>query len=625
MSAANGRIAYRPEIDGLRAIAVLQVVLYHAGAGLGAGYVGVDVFFVISGYLITSLLLQEFRDTGRIDVTAFYARRVRRIFPAALLTVAATLVVGAALLSPQEFAHLARSAAAAAMFIANVFFQYASGGYFDAPSEAMPLLHLWSLAVEEQFYLVWPALLILLLRGSMRHLPWLLGLSALASFALAELLVAPRPEAAFYFAPARFWELAAGGLVACSAAGRGARPASAALGLLLVLAAAFVPLAHFPGAGALPSVAGAALLIAAVHGGDAGAVGRLLRTAPLTWIGKLSYPLYLWHWPLLAFYRATTLGDGATASRLLLCLLALALAWLTYRYVEQPLRTLANPRGRLLLAGAAASMLLAATAFAWNLQARREALGNDDPAARAAEVDRPSDGLRCHYQRGSSDFPRQNCESRPRVAPTIAIWGDSMALAWKPLAWRLARERQTSAIAWSRDSCPPVFDFRMENGKPPDAHCDDFVRYVAGEVKGMQTLILVMHMGSRAVAERVAGLAPTVDAVAPHVRRVIILGPTPQMLDSVPKCLRAGQPRGCAVSRAEFDAIAQPQLAQLHAIAARHRNVDVVELGDFFCTAQECPAVADGHALYWDEYHVSTSAVADFAERYVAERSEERR
>ena len=618
MSPAHGRIAYRPEIDGLRAIAVLQVVLYHAGAGLGAGYVGVDVFFVISGYLITSLLLQEFRDTGRIDVADFYARRIRRIFPAALLVVAVTLAAAAALLSPQEFGHVARSAAAAAVFVANVFFQYASGGYFDAPSEAMPLLHLWSLAVEEQFYLVWPALLIFLLRGSPQRLPWLLGLSALASFALAELMIGPRPETAFYFAPARYWELAAGGLVACSPAGRGARPASAALGLLLVLAAAFVPLAHFPGAGALPSVAGTALLIAAVHGGDTGVVGRLLRSAPLIGMGKLSYSLYLWHWPLLAFYRATTLGDGSTAWRLLLCLLALALAWLTYRYVEQPLRRVTSPRRHLLFAGTAASSLLAAAAFVLNLQAQRVALGNDNPAARAAEADRPPDGLRCHYQRGSSDFPRHNCESRPRVTPTIAIWGDSMALAWKPLAWHLAREQQTSAIAWSRDSCPPVFDFRMENGKPPDAQCAAFVRYVADEVKGMRTLILVMQMGSRAVDTRVAGLERTVDAVAPHVQRVVILGPTPHLHDSVPKCLRNGRPQHCAVSRAEFDAIAQPQLAQLRAIAARHRNVEVVEVGDFFCNAQECPAVADGHALYWDDYHVSTSAVTAFAERHAA-------
>lgn len=625
MTAAPGTshsgIAYRPEIDGLRAVAVLQVVLYHAGAGPGAGYVGVDVFFVISGYLITLLLLREWAACGYIDLAALYARRVRRIFPAALLVVATSLVAGAVLLSPDQFARLARSAAASALFVANLFFQFTSGGYFDTRSEEMPLLHLWSLAVEEQFYLVWPVLLIVLLKWRSRLLLPLLGVLAVASLALTEALIPPRPEAAFYQMPARFWELAVGGLIACLRVRDRGGAWMAAAGLALVLAAGAMPVAHFPGFGALAPVLGAGLVIAAVHGGGAlGVAGSLLRSAPMTTMGLLSYSLYLWHWPLLAFYRATTVGEGELWMRLLLCLIALVLAAASYRYVEQPLRRAQTVRWRVLLGGGAVSALLAATAFAWNLHAQRQALGADDPLAHAAHADRPPDWARCHYQRGSSDFPRPNCESRPRVAPTIAIWGDSMALAWKPLVWRMAREQSTSAIAWSRDACPPLFDFRAENGKPPDAHCAGFVRHIADQTQGLRTLFLVMSLGKAGLGDRVAALERTLAAVSPKVGRIIVLGPTPHLRDTVPKCIRTGQLQHCAVRRAEFDLIAAPQVAALRVLAARYPNVDVIDMTAFFCTATECPALKDGMPLYWDEHHVSTSAVEAFAEGYLAGR-----
>jgi peptidoglycan/LPS O-acetylase OafA/YrhL len=618
---SHSGIAYRPEIDGLRAIAVLQVVLYHAGVGPGAGYVGVDVFFVISGYLITLLLLREWAACGRIDLAAFYARRVRRIFPAALLVVVTTLFAGAVLLSPDQFAHMARSAAASALFVANLFFQFASGGYFDTRSDEMPLLHLWSLAVEEQFYLAWPALLIVLLKWRSRLLLPLLGVLAVASLALAEALILPRPEAAFYQMPARFWELAVGGLIAFVPVRERNGAWMAASGLVLVLAAGAVPVAYFPGFGALAPVLGAGLVIAAVHGGGAlGVAGSLLRSAPMLTVGLLSYSFYLWHWPLLALFRATTVGEGELWIRLLLCLIALVLAAASYRYVEQPLRRAQHARWRVLLCGGAVSALVAATAFVWSLHAQRQALGTDDPLARAAYADRPPDSGRCHYQRGSSDFPRPNCESRPRVAPTIAIWGDSMALAWKPLAWRLAREGSTSAIAWSRDSCPPLFDFRAENGRPPDAQCAEFVRYVADQTQGLRTLFLVMSLGKAGLGDRVAALERTLSAVSPNVGRVIVLGPTPHLRDTVPKCIRSGQLQQCAVRRAEFDMIAAPQVAALRALAARYPNVEVIDMTSFFCTATECPAVKDGMPLYWDEHHVSTSAVEAFAEGYLAGR-----
>jgi len=205
---------YRPEIDGLRAIAVASVVLYHAGLGPAAGFAGVDVFFVISGYLITWLLVMEWRNGGHIDLAGFYARRVRRILPAAGTVIVATVLLSRLLLPLAAQENVNRSAASSALFIANVFFMQNSGGYFDGPSAEMPLLHLWSLAVEEQFYLVWPLFLMLLLGLRARAARTIVALSILASLVLAETLMRTYPDAAFYQMPARFWELAAGGFIA---------------------------------------------------------------------------------------------------------------------------------------------------------------------------------------------------------------------------------------------------------------------------------------------------------------------------------------------------------------------------------------------------------------------------
>jgi len=195
---SSSGLSYRPEIDGLRAIAVLLVVLYHAGIGPSLGFAGVDVFFVISGYLITSLLLREWSETSRIDLLAFYARRARRILPAAVVVVLATLWACSIFLAPGDLMRATESAAAAAVFGANFFFQASTGGYFDSRAAEMPLLHLWSLSVEEQFYLLWPALLILVLRYWPRKFVPILGGLGLISLLLAEGLMRTSPEAAFF-------------------------------------------------------------------------------------------------------------------------------------------------------------------------------------------------------------------------------------------------------------------------------------------------------------------------------------------------------------------------------------------------------------------------------------------
>ena len=595
-------IRYRPEIDGLRAIAVLAVVLYHAGAG-GAGYVGVDVFFVISGYLITSILLAEAQGAGGISLLGFYARRVRRILPALVLVVVATLAVGRMLLSPWEAVALERSGAASMLFGANFFFQAHTGDYFDPNANEMPLLHLWSLAIEEQFYLVWPVLLMGLgkVRGGRVLLPAIVGL-CIASFMLAALATsrgAQGAEFAFYQAPARFWELAVGGAIAASAA-RNVPRAMASAGLVLVLAACVYPVHPFPGLGALPAVAGAGLLLLAVHGGGAlGPVGAVLRSWPMVRVGLVSYSLYLWHWPLLALYRATSIGDGDVRVRLGLCVIALLLAVASYRYVEQPFRKSSRTgRARIVAVGAITCSSLAFAAYGLAL-ATNLMPANDNPLAVRAEMDKPSRA--CHST--GMEEPRIKCA--PRRGTRIGIWGDSLAYAWSPAVWM----QDTQGSAFSRDSCRPYLGYVPAKPFPADIKCERFNALVVDQVKGLDTLVLVAVWDK----DHVGLIRNTLARVAPLVHRVVILGPTPTMHSEVGRCIRQRAENACSLTRSEFDKEAEPLLAVLHTVAADYPNVTVVDLTARFCTSQRCPPVLDGVPLYWDRFHISSTVAKSYA------------
>lgn len=343
----QSKLHYRPEIDGLRAIAVLPVVLYHAGIpGFSGGFVGVDVFFVISGYLITSIILSEYHD-GTFSLARFYERRIRRIIPPLVLVCFACVPIAVYCLGPRDLADFSRSLLSVCGFVANFFF-WAHSGYFDTQSELKPLVHTWSLAVEEQFYLVFPAFLIVLLRGGrgqatrVRLVVAVAGL-ALVSFAFAQWASYRAPATAFYLLPTRFWELALGALLPLSSieprdrVRRRTADLLALAGLLLITLPIFlyrnVP---YPGVYALPPTLGTALAILFMRADTV--VGRIASTRGLVAIGLVSYSTYLWHQPLFAFARLTAFYETNIPVFLGLSVLSLGLAYLTYRLVEVPFR-----------------------------------------------------------------------------------------------------------------------------------------------------------------------------------------------------------------------------------------------------------------------------------------------
>jgi peptidoglycan/LPS O-acetylase OafA/YrhL len=338
-------LTYRPDIDGSRALAVLGVVLFHAGFGIPGGYVGVDVFFAISGFLITSLILRDLK-LGTFSILDLWERWARRILPALAVVTAFTLIVGYFLLLPADYRALGTGIIALAAFSSNIKF-WLETGYFQPAADQKPLLHTWSLSLEEQFYLLIPVLLWVIFRqGKGQWVLRLLIAGGLASLALSFYGSYRAPSATFFLLPTRAWELAAGSVLAYAlpiASGR-IRSGMVWLGLIgIVIPFAFYNVhTRFPGLSAVPPVAGTALLIwsgmrhSIEH--KTSLVHRVLQTRLLVWIGLLSYSLYLWHWPLLAFYRYFGVYQSSVAICALLILASLLLAWLSLRFVEQPFR-----------------------------------------------------------------------------------------------------------------------------------------------------------------------------------------------------------------------------------------------------------------------------------------------
>lgn len=439
---------YRPDIDGLRTIAVLSVIGFHAFPMLvPGGFVGVDVFFVISGYLISKLILAEL-EAATFSASAFYVRRIKRIFPALILTLLACTIVGWVILTPGEYELLGRPIAGGAGFVANFVF-WKEAGYFDMAADTKPLLHLWSLGIEEQFYIVWPFMLSLLWRRTPRMLGWVIVGLLLISFLYSVWLVQRDITADFYSPLTRFWELGLGAALAYGVLKDKLHFAAAhrqllswlGLGLILIAVVVIEKGDHFPGAWALLPAVGTAMLI---YSGGAWLNRNALSSRPLVWIGLISYPLYLWHWPLLSFARIIESETPSVDVRLSLIAASVVLAWATYRFVELPVRAKSALQARKLVCLLGLAMLLL---FAAGVTIRKSdgfkfrALSNlsGDVSTLTIGADRANLRKECGIPEAQKQL-FQFCLSGGSDAPRFAVLGDSKAEA---LYYGLAREART--------------------------------------------------------------------------------------------------------------------------------------------------------------------------------------
>ncbi|WP_343503031.1 acyltransferase family protein [Alloyangia pacifica] len=455
---------YRPDIDGLRAVAVLSVVLYHFGLPwLGGGFTGVDVFFVISGFLIGGILWREYEAEGRIRLGAFYLRRFRRLAPAFFSMALLTTALSAALLLPFEFREFGKTLIAATVYLSNVLF-YRQSGYFDTGAELKPLLHTWSLAVEEQFYLFLPLFIVALSRNRSLLLMALVAIWG-GSLGSSVLATPSHPDAAFFLFPFRAWELLSGVLLAIWGLETGrvwrGHPALSWAGLALVLGSVLLipagPL--FPGLLALAPVLGAVLLIGSGTGDSP--VNRALSHPLALFFGRISYSLYLWHWPVLCL---SLYLRGSYASPLeALCWMALsvALAWLSWRFVETPMRRARLP-GIVVFGGTALASAATLAVGAW-LYLGDGLAGRFGPMVRphiAASADFLQDWSRCTTAASGPLMGIETCPIGPEGTPQVLVWGDSHVRAFKEGLDLAAHEAGVPGLIIWRAGCPPLFGLR---------------------------------------------------------------------------------------------------------------------------------------------------------------------
>jgi peptidoglycan/LPS O-acetylase OafA/YrhL len=640
--AAGGH--YRPDIDGLRALAVLPVVLYHYRLpGFSGGFVGVDIFFVISGFLITSLIHAEMGE-GRFSILRFYERRIRRIFPAIFALLAAVTVVALVLLFPRDLLQYARSLIATTLFASNIEF-WQRAGYFDTAADLKPLLHTWSLAVEEQFYLVWPAILFASRRAGPRLLLLIVCAILLLSLAESEREVAQAPTAAFYLLPSRMWELMLGAVLAVAQlrAPQSAVTGNVIAGLGLTLIAwavcSYGPDTPFPGLAAIPPCLGAALLI---YTGENRALfaTRALSVAPLVFIGLISYSLYLWHWPLYVFakyYASAPLGAGET---LALILMSGSLAWLSYRFVEQPFRQrkdLFHGRRLFALAGAAMSIAIVvgiAIAAGKGLPQRYPA---DVRMLLAGANDREHRRGHCFNLTAAQVREGRLCRiGDPTAKIDFVFWGDSHADALLPAVEDAAKARHRAGLFASRSACPPLIGVERVDvaGGNCRAFNDEVMKAIAasniaevviaarwardaegtgyGDETETTAFLADDHSRQRSVAEDRAvfarGLERTIDALVRAKKKVVIVGPVPEVSRYVPEALAKVKYFGLKDDvRPTTEEFRRRQAFVLQSLArvAKTYPLTILYPDRELCADGSCAVEADGRSLYVDTNHLS--------------------
>lgn len=650
---------FRPDIQGLRAIAVLAVLLDHAGVPFVAGgYVGVDVFFVISGFLITSQLVERLAQTGRVGFADFYARRARRILPAALVVVLLSVIGALIWMPPLLLPQALREAIASAVYVPNYLFASQGTDYLTVASPSL-FQHYWSLGVEEQFYLVWPALLGLLwlvARGRPRVLSVALGVIVAGSLALCIVETAQDQPWAFFPLWTRAWELGAGALLAVlitrapTAFARVGGPVVGAVlgwaGLALIVAAAvgFSSATAFPGIAAALPVLGALLVIAGGSGGARRGPVLLLGTSPAQFLGRISYSLYLVHWPILILAAAAVgpygvLSDWAPP---LLAVGAIPVAWLLNRLVEEPARrpgflVRARPRasllaaglGTALVAGLAAAVLVAASLHP--LDAGRLVAvtrpsapptptavvpSNLEPALQRAADDNPAlydDGCQVGY---TPSVPHP-CFFGTAGGERVVLFGDSHAAQWFPALRRIAGRDDFQLETQTKSACPSV-DAQLQRGGLPYVRCDRWRAAVIAQLLADPPDLVVLANYSNpdfadpadAAIQWQRGLASVIAQLSP-VTRVVVIADTPDLRDDPAVCLSAHLDSAQECGRAASLALDSPG-RDAERRAATETGTPFIDLTAYFC-ADTCPAIIGNALVYRDSHHLTATFSARMA------------
>jgi peptidoglycan/LPS O-acetylase OafA/YrhL len=651
-------MTYLPFVDGLRAVAILAVVAFHAAPSvLPGGFAGVDVFFVISGFLITRLIVLEI-EAGHFSLSRFFVRRARRLAPAALFCFAIVTGLSAAALLPDAFWQFGRSLLAAVLMYANIFFAD-NGGYFSAPALEKPLLHTWSLSLEDQFYLTWPILLLLTARRFSRaSLIALAAAIAVGSFALAEYFLVRDPDFAFFQLPTRAWELLVGAILALIGRIEGLSSAAAeafSLAGAAAVVASFMILnsnAHFPGLGAALPCFGTAAIIAA-GSSQPTAVARLLSLRPVVFVGLISYSLYLWHWPLisLASYRLERPLDFGEAAAVVAASFAIAVA--SWRYVERPfrhghhvVRAARLSEGDKRFAFGAFGGLLSLVAVAMAIK-----IGKGFPQRYDAEIQTvleqavAGNPMRRACDDHQNIFRNDNvCNAGRKLSAgesyEVALFGDSMANHWAPMLVDYAEKNNLAFRQVTNGGCGLFFGvdlptasqskardcrlYQLQAARFVDANPGLKLAVIAGYwnrwLERLETGAVVLdrsgneqlaNLETRHRSKFDAALRQTIEAFTSRGVKVLLIGQAPVYQSSLPlRCIiskiQSGEDVGpCGLPRIMAEAQLRESDKALRRAAQGNPAVSVSLPSSFICQKDFCSLIADGTMLYRDYEHLN--------------------
>lgn len=626
---------YRREIDGLRAIAVLPVILFHAGVSLfSGGYVGVDVFFVISGYLITTILLEDI-ENNRFSIIKFYERRAKRILPALFVVLIACIPFAWGWLIPSQLEDFGKALVAIVFFGSNILF-WRQADYFAPTAEENPLLHTWSLAVEEQFYIFFPLLLIGLWRfGRNPVLGTVIALS-LVSLALAEWGWRYSPTANFYLLPTRAWELGVGAICAFWLQG-GKRPNNnllAWVGLICVISSItlFDSRTPFPSLYTLLPVGGTALII--LFAGSQTYVAKLLSLSPFVGIGLISYSAYLWHQPLLAFARIRSLEEPSLLAMLGLGGLSLVLAYFSWRWVEQPFRSksfmFAKSRKRVFLFAAVGSLIFLISGSALNftngLPKRTAPSGLTFEELNADQLLAHNIGLSPKCEEAFTLAK----ECRTGDSPSVVVWGDSYAMHLVPAILNSKSLNGRDIIQHTKSNCSPVLGLALTDHHYGPAWAKECIEFNENVYRWLETADSVeyvvlsspMHiiekdtvdsngqvfLNSQTPQQLLIHLNETSQRIAALGKKVVLVSPPPRNGHNLAKCIthqiifEQDRISGCRFSEEEFMPQHKKVLAFLN---SRELDIKVFDLSRLLCSQGECQAQVDGVNIYRDRGHLS--------------------
>lgn len=597
------------EIQGLRALAATLVLIFHAKFVSG-GFIGVDIFYVISGFLITGLLLKELNAKGKISLKAFYLRRSKRLLPASFLVLFVTALFAWLVLPPISRGSIGRDLIATTFYISNYLFAWWQNDYQNLNATPSPFIHYWSLAVEEQFYVFWPLFIIGLAKLKSAR-KFLIGFSAvtIVTFALGVWLTIVAPIWAFYSLPTRAWELSIGALIALLPALRRQNSFLAILGISALIGSAlsFNDSTPFPGVYALLPVLGTAALLSSI-GAWPQPLKWLATNRVAVWLGKISYPLYLWHWPVLVLPIALFARELKLWERIVALLITVVLAELTTRFVEEPFRLKKLAPGRVILSTSIAMVCALLVGLGIAQSTTSSILVNGKQVTLASIELRPTpyeDGCHLNYHESLSPI----CEfGKIDSRKTVVLYGDSHAVQWFPALEKLAVEKGFKLITLTKSACPSIDVVRESVGAFKMSNCATWRENATARIaKAKPDLIILSsfeHFVPQGDPRKVeqwwaAGSNRTYRTLQPFASKIVYLLDTPLPKRNIPDCLASTSADKCLAD----STLGLPQVAQF----------EIVDPAKWLCTSN-CPGIVRGNVAYRDASHISVATSLELSD-----------